>query len=62
MELNRKIRIGLGIIITAGALIAGSSFYLFGLIMIITGVFNLCPACSNGSCEIKSKKIEKQDS
>lgn len=62
MELNRKIRIGLGVIITVGSLIAGSSFYLPGLILIITGVFNLCPACNNGSCEIKPKKIEKQDS
>lgn len=60
MTLNRKIRIGLGIAITIAAYLGQSPLYMIGIILIVTGVFNLCPSCNNGSCEIETKEIKSK--
>jgi len=60
MEIRRKFQIGLGIVLLISGLAANSSFWGVGIFMILVGVFNFCPSCSNGSCKVETKQPEEK--
>ena len=63
MELSRKIRIGIGSVIILGGLISESSWWIIGILPLITGIFNTCPTCSTSegaSCKIESTKDKSE--
>jgi hypothetical protein len=63
MELSRKIRIGIGAAIILGGLIFQSSWWIIGILPLITGIFNTCPTCNSSggtACIVESTK-EKSD-
>lgn len=64
MDLSRKIRIGLGAVILIAAALNESPLYMAGIFLIVSGVFNLCPACTtcnDGSCDIDPKKGKEKE-
>ena len=56
MDIKRKIQIGLGVVLLMGGLMTNNSFWGVGVFLIFAGVFNLCPSCRNGACEIDPNK------
>jgi hypothetical protein len=63
MELSRKIRVGIGAAIILGGLLFQSSWWIIGLLPLITGIFNTCPTCSTSggtACKVESTK-DKSD-
>jgi hypothetical protein len=59
MELSRKIRVGVGAAIILGGLLFQSSWWIIGLLPLITGIFNTCPTCNSSggtACKVETTK------
>lgn len=63
MKFCRPFRLILGICLIAYALYSGNDWFYLGILPLIAGIINLCPACKiTGQCTlIGAKKINKQD-
>jgi len=60
LDLGRKIRIVLGTLLIIISAFTGGGLVLAGMFIALTGIFNLCPTCVNGACEINPE--DKKDS
>ena len=52
----RPFRIVLGAVLIAVAYFTGNAWFYLGALPLVAGLFDICPACMIGTCDIPVKK------